>query len=183
MAAHPHAPYPLGDFMFRFLAFDVVEVWNGLWTSHDPSGIVFTVVAATSGMGRECIRDRTLEGHESARKRGTIGGARGVVAALVPFFIAERAYTYAVASLLSSVAQPVSGALTNCFARTRAADLPFVHSVATGLQRDRTAVDAALTLPHHNGRTEGVNCKIKRLERQRYGRAGHPLLRRLILLN
>ncbi|MFD4172823.1 recombinase family protein [Streptomyces anulatus] len=44
--------------------------------SHDPSGIVFTVLAAISGMERECVRDRTLEGHETARKRGkTIGGA------------------------------------------------------------------------------------------------------------
>ncbi|WP_445277214.1 recombinase family protein [Streptomyces sp. DSM 41033] len=44
--------------------------------SHDPSGIVFTVLAAQSGMEREYIRDRTLEGHESARKRcKTIGGA------------------------------------------------------------------------------------------------------------
>jgi len=44
--------------------------------SHDPSGIVFTVLAAMSGTEREYIRDRTLEGHESARKRGkTIGGA------------------------------------------------------------------------------------------------------------
>lgn len=40
---------------------------------HDPSGIV---LAEMSGMEREYIRDRTLEGHESARKRGkTIGGA------------------------------------------------------------------------------------------------------------
>ncbi|NRQ34842.1 recombinase family protein [Nonomuraea sp. NN258] len=44
--------------------------------NHDPSGIVFTVLAALSGMEREHIRDRTLEGHESARTRGqTIGGA------------------------------------------------------------------------------------------------------------
>jgi DNA invertase Pin-like site-specific DNA recombinase len=44
--------------------------------SHDPSGIVFTVLAALSGMEREYIRDRTLEGHESARSRGKrIGGA------------------------------------------------------------------------------------------------------------
>ncbi|WP_328835918.1 recombinase family protein [Streptomyces europaeiscabiei] len=47
--------------------------------SHDPSGIVFTVLAAMSGMEREHIRDRTLESHESAGKRGkrgkTIGGA------------------------------------------------------------------------------------------------------------
>ena len=44
--------------------------------SHDPSGVVFTVFAALSGMEREYIRDRTLEGHESARTRGkSIGGA------------------------------------------------------------------------------------------------------------
>ena len=44
--------------------------------SHDPSGVVFTVLAALSGMEREYIRDRTLEGHESARGRGkAIGGA------------------------------------------------------------------------------------------------------------
>jgi len=44
--------------------------------AHDPSGIVFTVLAALSGMEREYIRDRTLEGHESARARGkAIGGA------------------------------------------------------------------------------------------------------------
>ncbi|MFF3625442.1 recombinase family protein [Streptomyces sp. NPDC002467] len=43
--------------------------------SHDPSGVVFNVLAALSGMEREYIRDRTLEGHESARNRGkTIGG-------------------------------------------------------------------------------------------------------------
>ncbi|MFB7465151.1 hypothetical protein ACFCZ1_16930 [Streptomyces sp. NPDC056224] len=34
------------------------------------------MLAAMSGMEREYIRDRTLEGHESARKHGkTIGGA------------------------------------------------------------------------------------------------------------
>ncbi|MER5320932.1 recombinase family protein [Streptosporangium roseum] len=44
--------------------------------SHDPSGVVFIVLAALSGMEREYIRDRTLEGHESARKNGkAIGGA------------------------------------------------------------------------------------------------------------
>ncbi len=33
MAAHPHAPYPSGVFMFPFRGFDVVEVRNGLWAS------------------------------------------------------------------------------------------------------------------------------------------------------
>jgi DNA invertase Pin-like site-specific DNA recombinase len=47
-----------------------------LQCTHDPSGVVFTVLAALSGMEREYIRDRTLEGHESARARGkSIGGA------------------------------------------------------------------------------------------------------------
>ena len=43
--------------------------------SHDSSGVVFTVLAALSGMEREYLRDRTLEGHESARARGKSIGA------------------------------------------------------------------------------------------------------------
>ena len=39
----------------------------------------------------------------------------------------------------------------------RAADLPALHSFARGLDLDVTAATAAVTLPHHNGRTEGVN--------------------------
>ncbi|MFC7310854.1 ISL3 family transposase [Streptomyces monticola] len=73
--------------------------------------------------------------------------------------------------------------LTDWIARTRAADLPFLHAFATGLERDRAAVDAAVTLPWHNGRTEGANTKVKLIKRQLYGRAGHRLLRQLILLN
>ncbi|MFF9024734.1 MFS transporter [Streptomyces eurythermus] len=59
---------------------------------------------------------------------------QGAVAALVPFFIAERAYTYSVASgivlaasLLSSVAQPVFGALTDRWA------MPWLLPVSTFL--------------------------------------------------
>ncbi|GGY09369.1 hypothetical protein GCM10010358_72780 [Streptomyces minutiscleroticus] len=76
-----------------------------------------------------------------------------------------------------------AGKLTAWINRTRGADLPFLHSFATGLERDRAAVDAALTLPWHNGRTEGANTKIKLLKRLMYGRAGHRLLRRIVLLN
>jgi len=58
-----------GDIGLEFLT-------GELQGSHDPSGVVFTVLAALSGMEREYIRDRTLEGHESARTRGkAIGGA------------------------------------------------------------------------------------------------------------
>jgi hypothetical protein len=36
VAAHPHAPYLGGVFMYPFGGFDLVEVWNGLWTSDRP---------------------------------------------------------------------------------------------------------------------------------------------------
>jgi hypothetical protein len=36
VAAHPHAPYPTGVFMYPYDRFEVVEVWNGLWTSDLP---------------------------------------------------------------------------------------------------------------------------------------------------
>jgi len=40
-----------------------------------------------------------------------------------------------------------------------------------------------ITLPFHNGRTEGVNTKTKMIKRQMYGRAGFTLLRHRILLS
>jgi transposase len=66
--------------------------------------------------------------------------------------------------------------------RARAADLPQLHSFTRGLDLDIRAATAALTLPHHNGRTEGVNTKTKMLKRQMHGRAGFDLLRHRILL-
>jgi transposase len=64
----------------------------------------------------------------------------------------------------------------------RASDLPNVHAFARGLGLDIDAVIAAVTLPFHNGRTEGVNTKTKMIKRQMYGRAGFALLRHRILL-
>ncbi len=53
-------------------------------------------------------------------------------------------------------------------------DLPHLHAFTRGLEKDRAAVDAALTLPHHNGGTEGVNSRTKLIKRQMYGRASVP---------
>jgi transposase len=64
----------------------------------------------------------------------------------------------------------------------RSSDLPHVHSFVRGLNQDFDAVGAALTLPHHNGRTEGVNTRTKMIKRQMYGRASFSLLRHRILL-
>lgn len=77
----------------------------------------------------------------------------------------------ALAGLISSFAAlltPADGNDTQLDAwitAAREADLPSVHSFTRGLDLDRAAVDAGLTLPHHNGRTEGVNNKIKLLKR------------------
>jgi DNA invertase Pin-like site-specific DNA recombinase len=68
----------LAELAEQLRGYDVgLEFLTGeLQGTHDPSGVVFTVLAALSGMEREYIRDRTLEGHESARRGGkTIGGA------------------------------------------------------------------------------------------------------------
>ena len=64
----------------------------------------------------------------------------------------------------------------------RASDLPHLHAFTRGLDLDKQAVIAAVTLPFHNGRTEGVNTKTKMIKRQMYGRAGFTLLRHRILL-
>ena len=47
-----------------------------------------------------------------------------------------------------------------------------MHSFTRGLDLDIQAATAAVTLPHHNRRTEGVNTKTKTIKRQMYGRAG-----------
>jgi DNA invertase Pin-like site-specific DNA recombinase len=63
----------------RLKEFDIeLEFLTGeLQGSHDPHGPVFAVLAALSGMEREYIRDKTLDGQESARRRGkAIGGAK-----------------------------------------------------------------------------------------------------------
>ncbi|MFI9848729.1 ISL3 family transposase [Nonomuraea sp. NPDC051941] len=72
--------------------------------------------------------------------------------------------------------------LTAWTEQARQADLPHMHAFTRGLDYDRAAVNAALTLPFHNGGTEGVNTKTKMIKRQMYGRAGFALLRHRILL-
>ncbi len=70
--------------------------------------------------------------------------------------------------------------LTEWITAARAVDLPHLRSLTNGLEIDRPAVNAGLTLPYHNGRTEGVNTRTKRIMRQMHGRAGFDLLRHCI---
>jgi transposase len=56
-----------------------------------------------------------------------------------------------------------------------------VQRFAKGLERDKEAVLAGLTLVHSNGQVEGQVNKLKLIKRQGYGRAGFPLLRQRVL--
>lgn len=104
------------------------------------------------------------------------------LAAACPEMTALAELVAAFANLLTPEASNTAK-LNDWINRVRACDLSFLNSFATGLERDRAAVETALTLPYHNGRTEGVNGLIKLLKRQTYGRAGFPLLRHRILLS
>ena len=52
---------------------------------------------------------------------------------------------------------------------------------AKGLKPDRSAVEAALTLPWSNGPTEGHVNRLKLIKRQMFGRAKFDLLRQRVL--
>ncbi|MET7370877.1 transposase [Streptomyces sp. NPDC005566] len=61
-------------------------------------------------------------------------------------------------------------------------NLPSLHSLAAGIERDLAAVTAGLTLPWSSGAVEGHVNRIKMLKRQMFGRAGFALLRKRVLL-
>ncbi len=56
-----------------------------------------------------------------------------------------------------------------------------LERLATGLQRDIEAVQAALTLPYSNGQTEGQITRLKLIKRRMYGRAKLDLLEHRVL--
>ena len=58
-----------------------------------------------------------------------------------------------------------------------------VEAFTTKLRQDRTAVQAALTLPYSQGQTEGQITRLKALKRHRFGRANFDLLRKRFLLS
>ena len=59
--------------------------------------------------------------------------------------------------------------------------LPELQSFAQGVEQDKAAVQAGLTLAINNGQVEGQVTKIKLIKRMMYGRATFPLLRQRVL--
>jgi len=65
--------------------------------------------------------------------------------------------------------------------KVEASAIPELQRFANGLERDKAAVLAGLTLSHSNGQTEGQVTRIKLIKRMMYGRAGFALLRQRVL--
>ncbi len=56
-----------------------------------------------------------------------------------------------------------------------------LQSFVAGIERDKAAVKAGLTLPQSNGLVEGKVHKLKLIKRMGYGRAAFPLLSQRVL--
>jgi len=52
-----------------------------------------------------------------------------------------------------------------------------LHAFAKGIQRDKVAVQAGLSVEWSNGQVEGQVNRLKMIKRQMYGRANFDLLR------
>jgi transposase len=66
-------------------------------------------------------------------------------------------------------------------AQVHESELPELQSFAQGVERDKSAVQAGLTLQMNNGQVEGQVTRIKLLKRMMYGKAGFALLRQRVL--
>jgi transposase len=71
--------------------------------------------------------------------------------------------------------------LDTWLAKVAASRIPELPSFLLGIERDKSAVAAGLTLFHSHGIVEGKVNKLKLLKRMGYGRAGFPLLRQRVL--
>lgn len=126
------------------------------------------------GLARYLLtRPERLNGHQRER----IDAARGACHEMTA--LADLIRHFAV---LLGPSDGNAALLSTWITLAQAEGLPHLHAFTRGLEKDRAAVDAALTLPHHNGGTEGVNNKPRLIKRQMYGRASFPLLRHRILL-
>jgi transposase len=92
----------------------------------------------------------------------------------------QRAYNFAQA-FGRMVRGRLSKALDPWLEAVAQSGLTALKNFAAGLERDKTAVLAALSLPYSNGQTEGQVNRLKLIKRQMYGRAKFDLLRLRVL--
>jgi transposase len=65
--------------------------------------------------------------------------------------------------------------------QVQASHLPELQSFASGVEHDKAAVQAGLTLPINNGQVDGHVTRVKLIKRMMYGKAGFALLRQRVL--
>ena len=65
--------------------------------------------------------------------------------------------------------------------KVRVSQIRELQGFVSGVERDKKAVKAGLTLPQSNGVVEGKVNKLKLIKRMMYGRAAFPLLRQRVL--
>jgi transposase len=71
--------------------------------------------------------------------------------------------------------------LDDWLAQVSTSQIQEFQSFVLGVERDKAAVVAGLTLPQNNGLVEGKVNKLKLIKRMGYGRAEFPLLRQRVL--
>jgi transposase len=71
--------------------------------------------------------------------------------------------------------------LDDWLSSVKASQIRELQSFVTGVERDKAAVVAGLTLPQNNGLVEGKVNKLKLIKRMMFGRAEFPLLRQRVL--
>ena len=104
----------------------------------------------------------------------------GLLETAIPKIAAARQL---VLEFLHGLREKNAGILEVWFATAKTnSELVDLQAFAVGLERDRSALEAAFTLAWSNGPTEGAVTRIKLIKRQGYGRAGFALLRRRVLL-
>ena len=74
-------------------------------------------------------------------------------------------------------ATPLDSWLLNC----QMSGISDLVTFAQGLEKEGSALHAAVTLPYSNGPVEGKITKLKYIKRSMYGRGSFPLLRQKVL--
>ncbi len=94
----------------------------------------------------------------------------------------EVAQTYELVQQFTRMLRTRTGdQLDAWLSHVRTSKIRELQGFVAGVERDKEAVKAGLTLPFSNGMVEGNVNKLKLVKRMGYGRAGFPLLRQRVL--
>jgi transposase len=80
-----------------------------------------------------------------------------------------------------TLAQAFVNALPTWLAEAQASSIREIRQFAQGIERDRAAVEGALSREESNGQVEGQITKLKLIKRSMYGRSSFALLRKRVL--